>query len=54
MTTLQKQNIADLYRRGMTLKSIGNRYHKSHVAIRDYLLSLGVTMRPRGRRPVAV
>lgn len=42
----------DLYQQGMTLKAIGRMYHKSHVAIRNWLIAQGVEMRPRGRRPL--
>jgi hypothetical protein len=35
----------------MTLIAIGRQFHKSHVAIRNWLIAQGVEMRNRGRRP---
>jgi transcriptional regulator of aromatic amino acid metabolism len=43
------QRIVRLYSEGQSLQKIANKYHVSHIAIRNRLLKAGVTMRPRGR-----
>jgi transposase-like protein len=39
----------ELYTSGKSLKSIARRFHTNHTSVRNWLLKLGVTMRPRGR-----
>lgn len=48
------ERAAELYTSGKTLKKIAQRFHTNHVTVRNWLLKLGVTMRPRGRRPAKV
>lgn len=45
----KQERAAKLYEEGMSLKAIGNRFHKSHVCIRNWCLAQGVKMRSRGR-----
>jgi uncharacterized protein YjcR len=50
----KQERAAQYYMKGMTLKAIANRFHVSHVCIRNWLLKQGVTMRPKGRVPAKV